>query len=249
MQMTNLTSLDLTLNDTITDQAVLALTNLKSLALHANEKINGTVLGQLPLLEKLDIYCEYDNTQLPVTNEHLAPCTRLVSLKLSCHPVTDISTLTGLQELVWRGKNDLPSDDQISRLVHLTSLVIEGQDSVTDESIKLLTNLVKLSFVENEGITFDSIRQLEKLTSLEPNEQISGESIIVLTGLKRLAMNEDIYEEDLMKMPFLTDLKASHLITVEALQALTNLTRLNLNDTGELCEDEVPAHILELKMF
>lgn len=214
LSLTNLVSLvihpDNKMNNDITDYGLMNLSNLKSLMVSGNKITDGSI-HQLIKLERLSIdqYC-------PITDESIRCLTNLIFLKLEFNTnisVNSLKYLTNLKILVLLEYNYYSkiTDKIIGSLTGITHLDLCSK-SITDKSISKLTNLKYLRFDNTNGITNYSIKYLTNLRSLviyENNERISDESIKFLTNLQTLEFNNKY-------------------ITYSSIKYLTNLNNLKI---------------------
>ena len=186
--LTQLTSLDLTGNNTITSGGLRPLTNLRRLCLDDQAGVtdfDGPRLRHLSLVDNRAFY-----------GEALVRLTGLHSLDLSHNRVfTDhaISSLTTLQ-ILYLNSNRVISADGLRTLTGLTELNLTRDSVVTDDGLAPLTNLRSLNLSHNPMISdagLATLVNLEHLT-LRHNDLITPDGLRPLTALRDLniSMND-----------------------------------------------------------
>ena len=179
---TNLTFLNLQLNN-ISDISLLEeLTNLTTLRLNNNAISDISVVAELTNLTTLELS---GNNILDISA--LAGLTNLRNLDLSSNPISNISVLGGLTNLTWLRLVDNNISD-ISPLAGLTNLTWLGiwYNNITDISaVAGLTNLTWLSFGANNIIDISAVASLTNLTELWLDEN-SITDISAIAGLTNL---------------------------------------------------------------
>jgi Leucine-rich repeat (LRR) protein len=156
---TNLTSLDLSFNDIITNDGIKGLTKLTSLHLGMNKNITDNGIKYLTNLISLDL--DYNKI---ITDYGIKGLTNLTSLDLDHNEfITDngIKCLTKLIEF-HLGDNKIIGNNGIKGLTNLTSLYLGWiNENITDDGIKSLTNLTSLRLSHNNKITSKMITTLK----------------------------------------------------------------------------------------
>ena len=182
-QFPNITALDLCKNNTITDEALKALTKLESLSLRKNELITNEGIKNLNKLRLLSLggfmkFCPI------ITDEAVINFTNLTGLDLTMNKVvTDraIMKLTNLRRLNL-GANAMISDKGIEHALNIETLTLEFNHSITNDGIKYLSNITSLNLGYNKNITNDGIHHLKNLTFLD----LRGNEVITEEGYKGL---------------------------------------------------------------
>ena len=245
---TNLTYLGLSYNTKITDTGVQYLTNLLSLDLSYNTKITDAGVQYLINLTSLDL-----RRNNRITNSGMVPLINLRFLYLGDNKaITDpgVQHLTGLTFLDL-GNNDTITDLVVQHLTNLTSLKLGNNNKITDLVVQNLTNLTSLNLWSNNKITDLGIQLLTTLTSLDlsDNEKITNTGVWSLINLKFLDLsnNNKITDLGVQRLTNLTSLNLSrnNKITDVAVQHLINLTSLNLSK-NETITDEVLEYLSNL---
>ncbi len=160
---TKLTCLSLYGTSTFSDCHLTQLTNLNSLLLGCNVSITNHSVSLLTNLTRLDI--SWKNR---IRDSALYPLTRLTTLSLDENEkITDrgLSTLSSLTSLSLR-YNVKVTNLGVSRLANLTHLNLRGQDSVTDAGLRPLTALRHLNLRDNDCVKGRCLTVLTNLTCL-----------------------------------------------------------------------------------
>lgn len=178
----NLTSLNLSKGSTITDEAFIRLTALRSLDLGGNNKITNRGLTCLTNLTSLNLY-----SNRIITDDAITLMTTLVCLnlgwnnKITNRGLTCLKNLTSLRVF----QNYVITDDAILLMTTLRSLDLRYNTKITNRGIVSLTNLTSLT---HEGATMITVEGLIPLINLKliKNNMISDETIIFITTLRNL---------------------------------------------------------------
>jgi hypothetical protein len=182
-QLSQLRSLDLSINNYIGDEAFTDSPtlprSLTQLTLFNNRVITDCALSCLTGLTALSV------SESPVTGRALLPLTGLTSLDLfSTMPEISgdvLTRLTGLRELA------LPSvehvrDDTLSRMTFLRVLSLAGNHCISNQGLKHLTGLTQLSLRNNGRITNEALYPLTALQRLN----LARNFLVTLSGIKHL---------------------------------------------------------------
>lgn len=156
----NITKLNLSHNNTITDEGVKMLTNITKLNLWNNNLISNNGIKNLINLQSLNIEHNWS-----ITNSGLTGLTNLQSLNLQQNKmITNISFCTKLitLNLAWNKKI---TDNELSNLINLTSLNLNGNYVITNEGLKNLSNLKILYLINNNTIIKDNINKNIKIVT------------------------------------------------------------------------------------
>lgn len=210
--LTQLTHLDIRLNENINEEAISRLTNLTFLRCNSITKNEGiqnlTRLKTLYLGHSITDEAFFNLTNLTrliveergITDQTLKRLTQLLRLQYySNNHITHegLSHLTNLRHLNFRFNSLIDQNRALSVLTNLTKLKlyngydrIEGNLILTDESLKLLTQLKSLRLAvsyNNNRITGQSISCLTNLKNLLCGPiSISADCILALTNLRTL---------------------------------------------------------------
>ena len=136
------------------DESSLCASNLTSLSLSMNDSITNRTIRSLPFITDLDLSANITiYQQLPVS---------LRRLDLSSNDIyTDdmISHLSNLEYLSLYN-NDLVTDNVLSTLVSLTSLCIHTNMVITDAGVSTLTNLTMIDLRCNTKVSAECIKKM-----------------------------------------------------------------------------------------
>lgn len=193
---TNLTELDLSVNENITDEQIRLLTKLKTLNLKRNRGISSDAFESL---------------------------TNLTSLNLAeNHKIRDIGRLPKLIELDISGGESgrgcsMLQDTSLQNLTHLKILHLGGTPLVSDHTLRLLTGLTELYLNGYKGcspmglvVTAQSISCLLNLKTLDLSwsGQFGDDAIASLTNLTSLNMCcSNVTENGISHLTKLIDIK------------------------------------------
>lgn len=214
-KLTNLTSLDLGWNESISASAIEEAVNLKYLDIRECFAMRGLLdMSKLTKLESLYV------SGVKLLPRSLRRLTNLTFLHFGYEGRSKVSCLENLPLLshLALSSNYSLEDDDIVKLSNLTRLELLEYNQITDEGLSKLTNLksltVDVSWVSNdEGeISNEGLTSLVNLTSLsirDPyDDAISDEGILSLTNLSEI---------DVTRNPY---------ISIETLRKLTNLKNI-----------------------
>jgi hypothetical protein len=172
-----------------------------------------------------------------VTNDTLALCTKLESLRLKGSPlVTDAgilpiaTNLTALGITAGQGVNNLLTDKSLKMCVNLTSLDLTSNSSISDTGVRALTKLTTLNL---GGGQFSYMRGFDLHVS-----NVSLKKLRSLTSLN-LSNNQRITDSALLYLPNLVELDISYssLITNRGLCVLTHLKTLSLRGNATVSDE------------
>jgi Leucine-rich repeat (LRR) protein len=187
--LTNLTSLHIPHNTSVTNNDILPLTNLTHLNIDSNYTIDGHVLTHLTNLRRLSISNIYDHVygRIDSITQTLRKMTRLTSLDISTNPPfvsNAISCMTWLLEL---RTNSWMCDDIIRNMTNMTNLDISYNNCITFYGLEKMTNLVKLNLYLNHNITMEQCAQIHSLTTIKglKPEKYEVEEFVTLTRIVR----------------------------------------------------------------
>ena len=240
-----ITSLNASNGNNITNASIKHLINLKSLDASHNECISDLSIRKLINLTSLNVSCNHkitdESAQLLINLQSLDARN---NLKITDH---SISRLVNLKSLKLSHSSDV-TDDGIKSLTNLTSLDVSK--NITDDGIKSLTNLTSLNTNLSKNITDDGIKSLTNLISLDANFYMTNASIKLLTKLKHLSAcdNGKISDEGINNLINLTYLDASEnsYITNEGIKGLINLTTLDASYNPNITSEGI-KHLINLK--
>lgn len=209
--LTNLTILDISDNDKITDKSLKFLTNLRSLHASNNIKITDNSVKFLTNLTFINL-----GMDSKITDKSIKLLKNLTSINLEINKNITNNSLINLTNIVSLNLygNKLITDNLLKTLTNISYLNLEFNDKITDNSLKLLTNMTYLNLNVNKNITDKSLGLLKNLTFLElvDNENISDKSVSLLTNLTFLNLSSNIK------------------ITTKSIVMLTNIKNLDLTD-------------------
>ncbi len=166
----------------VTSSQVRQLTNLKSLYLDFNTSVSNYGIYDLTNLTKLHL-----SHQSTITNWGIANLTNLAKLELAYNrSITCIAHLTKLKCLDLRGNVLLDDDDICS--IQLENLDLSANTQITDFGISHFTSLKILNLSSNDNITDNCLSKLTSLTDLNicNNRVITKCSVSCLTNLRKL---------------------------------------------------------------
>lgn len=218
----NLTELDLSGQNSFTDNALSNFSRLRKLDLTSNEIITDAAITHLTTLTSLNLKCN-----LTITNTGLVPHkNNLKKLNLDINDrinsVRDFTSLTSLNI----SSNSSIQDCDLLTLTNLTLLNIISNTNIS-ESIAQLTNLKRIGLGggSNNAITD---HHLSILTSLEMlkiygRAKITGSCLFQLTNLTCLVIIDSFY---------------GNAFSYEHISWLTNLTKLNIPLYGSNLSNE-----------
>lgn len=199
--LTQLTSLDIYCNNTITIQSIRFLTNLVNLKV--NKFIRQENLAYLTRLHTLSLgHIHYGC----ITEIHHLP--NLTSLSLVSDKLIQDSELIKLCSTLLflnLSGNFSITNDGLSKMTALKTLILDQNsnlkinnewntnDDITDKGLSNLTNLTSLSLVDNEIITDVCLMKLTNLQwlNISYNKTITFVSISVLKSLKELIFTSE----------------------------------------------------------
>ena len=232
---TNLVSLTLGECETITDDSIQHIPNLRKIRIHSCSGVYGTCFKNFSKLENLSIYGSSVN---PKYFEHL---TNLKQLNIGFSTYTQITTdslkLFKNPEKIIKlalSFNKIPlSKENIGLFTNLEKLSL-NECNISDEVLSMFTNLHKLELIDCDSIIGTCLKSLSKLAHLicYYNFNIKNENLITCTNLRKLESQScDLITNDGIKM--LTQLEeividSSHYITDEGLDSLKNCRSINL---------------------
>lgn len=207
------------------------LTQLKSLDLTLNRMFVDKYLNKSTQLTTLKLG---DNTK--ITDECISLLRSLTCLNLSGNCViTDrgISELYNLESLDLSYQDDNITNDGIKGLTKLSTLNLSGNCVITDDGLERLTCLTDLKLFGHTYVTDIGLSMLPQLKCLDIsyNSNITSKYIIILTTLKSLNINNCLQftKAQVSKLTHLTHLGVSHLkINDETISGLTNLRSIGL---------------------
>lgn len=151
----------------VSDKAVKLLRNITSLNLSNNQNITDHAILHLPKLRELDL--SYTSA---ITNRGLMPLTNLTKLSLRGNPPIYNEAIVPLVNLTFLdlNGNERITDKALFPLTNLQSLILEGslfsRPAITDYGLKTCTRLTSLILTGNKSITDDGVSGLRNLTSL-----------------------------------------------------------------------------------
>lgn len=166
-KLQNLTFLDLTDNDNISDQGISSLTKLKELILNsesnttANGKITNASLSLLTKLENLSLF-----GNLYITDQGVTTLTNLNSVDLSFNHAIDGPCL--------------------SLLTNLKSLLLVSNNHIRNAHISPLTRIENLDLSDNTNIAFEAIQNFTKLKKLDIAPGVDGSPLIMSDEEQRI---------------------------------------------------------------
>jgi internalin A len=186
---------------------------------------------------------------------HILAFTKLTELNISQNRhISDhaLKVMTTLKTLILTTTTDHSefvnykiTDNGVSTLINLTTLMMSNGVRITSKGLSSLTNLTNLDIGYNHTITDLSVKHLVKLKTLSlfDNLHITTDGISNLINLTSLNLdsNDMISDEGLIKLVTLVDLNLSynHKITDDAVMVLTNITNLNLSCNHKITNKSV----------
>jgi small GTP-binding protein len=209
--LTNLTELDLSINQ-ITDISFLKdLTNLTELDLSSNQITDYSFLKNLTSLTYLDL------SSNKITDiSFLKNLTTLTALGLSSNQITDYSFLKDLTSLTYLdlSSNKITDISFLKDLTNLTKLDL-SRNQITDYSfLKDLTSLTYLDLSSNKITDISFLKDLTNLTELD----------LIFNKITDISFLKDL--TNLTKL----DLSRNQITDISFLKDLTNLTELDLSN-------------------
>lgn len=146
---------------------------------------------------------------------------------------SELSKFQNLTSLTVSGCKVAITDGGLTNLSNLTSLIIEGTNSITDNALKKMTGLRTLDLYHNPTISdygISTLTSLEKL-NLRLNSNITDEGLRPLINLKYIILTKN-YRITGKGLRHLTNLEALYFregITTDDLREFTNLRFLDLS--------------------
>jgi len=236
-QLTTLTKLTLCYKNSITDECLKNLINLKSFSIGSVKRITDQGLVNMKCLEKLKIDSNENITDQGLEMLSSTLTTLLLHGKIS---ITDV----GLKKMTNLTKLDLLtseiSNDAVQSLVNLKSICIHTISKITFQGISSLKNLITLEIYSNpiKNKELNSMNQLTSLTLRSSRDKLTNKCLKDLTNLSKLnfSLNTYIDNDGIKNLPLLTNISINHRITVEGIMHLTALSSLqlsrNITDNG-----------------
>ncbi len=233
---TNLTQLQLGLNEISDVSPLKDLTNLTHLDLHRNQRIlDVSPLKNLINLRHLSLRGNRISDMSP-----LKYLTMLTYLHIGYNEISDLSPLKDLTTLTFLNLDDNRITD-VSLLKDLTNLTELHLDDnrITDMSpLKYLTNLTFLNINDNKISDMSSLKYLTNLTSLNlhGNEISDMSPLKYLTNLRILRFHEN-QVSDISALKYLTNLRVlklydNQISDLSPLKDLSELTKLDLHSNA-----------------
>lgn len=226
-KLTNLVTLDIGDNTSISDYSLSNLSKLKQLLLNDTcSKISDNSISQLTSLTKLHLG---NNDICYITNNSIAKLTNLVSLNISNNQYIDNILLPNLKTLY---TNHKLVDSSIKTLTSLTHLYCISNDNFTDSVVCNLPKLTLLSCGFNNNFTDITLYTLSRLKYLDCgfNSKFTDNGLSQLTKLKTLycSYNNNFTNTSLPKLLNLTYLNcgSNNNFTARGIVNLINLKEL-----------------------
>lgn len=224
-------------------------TNLRSLHTMSFSFISAESFKYLPNLTSLNLEQCPDHVPLDcipylsnLTSLHISPVMTDDELKL----------FTSLRRL--KCLNHEITNDGISTLTNLTSLVTDEATADLNEGIMKLVNLKSLDLYDTAVISYDTLSKLTQLETLRVYfEIVNYQSLQTLTNLTHLDLGQNPFPHELIeKLSSLTELslRRNSKVTAEDIMASSSITRLNLDIvvSGEsLINNENLSKLTQLK--
>ena len=236
LKFQNLTSLEIPLNNSITDESLKLLTDLTNLDIYYAKNITYDSLKYLTNLKSLKggFSGNADNVSESYINSIYLFLDKLHSLNI-CYSdhITDgiIRRLTNLKSLNLSYRSNTITRNLLKCLTNLQTLNLEYQ-TVSRDALVDLTNLTCLNIRGCEHIKSYFVDSLTKLKSLYLNNAIDDSSLKMKINLEYLCLPSycSITDNSLM---YLTNLKTliiqkNNKITYRSLYCLSSLTSLTL---------------------
>jgi hypothetical protein len=232
-RLTGLRSLFLKHNRSLADNGLFGLSNLTTLSLERNATISNCGISQLVQLRSLSLAAN-----AKITDNALSLLTNLTWLDLyDGQLITDksLSCLSNLRTLDLRGRARVSGRGVAPSQSSLTALHLDAYSEwITNADLSRMTNLEVLSLPYNHTITNIGIMNLWKLKSLNLNYnlRITIEGLVGLSYLASLDLRGNVVILDgLSQLVSLKTLRLDHhAITNETISGLSNLTTLSLVD-------------------
>lgn len=257
-KMCNLTSLDASFWDSeyfVNDTVLAELRCLTHLNLKKSRQISD--LGLTSLADTLLSLNLEDNRG--ISDDGLSVMTNLTSLRLTDNVLISdrsVSVLTALTSLKLDGTRNILSDESLSCLLELRTLV--PSEHITDAGLEPLANLTNLR--ANAALSGSVLagKQLSKLRLHKRyrNLRIANGDIARQTSLTVLTLCADstIGDDGVAGLTSLKALDCNRLITDVGLHSLTNLTRLSLTDphpgrNDNVCTDASVSRLINLRVL
>ncbi len=226
--LTQLTSLDLGNNQTITSIAPLAgLTNLTNLSLFNNQVSDISPLANLTNLTDLNLAYNQITNVAPLAN-----LTNLKSLVLYNNEIIDVSSLSGLTKLEYLNlhNNQIVNVAPLSGLANLEILYLATNQITDITPLSGLTNLANLDLTDNDISDVTPITNLTSLTEL----RLSENTIADITPLAGLTNLEYLF------------MQSNQITDITPLSNLTNLVELSM-DSNQITSMTPVANMTKLE--
>lgn len=210
----------------ILNDDVKLLTNLKTLNLEYNKTITQEGLCNLTRLRKLNL----ESNQHIIDLQKMS---NLQWLNIRWSPIirdNGIQTLTNLTHLDLFKNNNI-TDNGIRALTNLKTLNLSTNKSITDIGIQNLTNITNLDLFDNKNISNKGIQHLMQLSALDIGHNYLITNISHFTNLRNLDLccNHSIGPEQLKQLKLIKlSLRENNMFADEDIAKLTSVKSLSL---------------------